>query len=1201
MAEALLIQEHGAIGVLAYSTGQGVYPSKFTLANFYKTVFWDNVTALGEILLGVKLHGLEYNFDANSLYRLTLFGDPALNIMWEAIEEDTLRVDLAVSASGIKIVDGVKNKYVRSGEGFSVDISVENLWRDAIEGVGVLVYDGAPESGTRRDSVFVGAVGAYDTTVCSAEITLASGAHDLYVVVDTTAFPEPTYMNNSAHRRVYVLPYVAGFPDTLSGRGVHSITIENVSPTNSGNELLVGLDNALLCVSSSSNVLWNSVTETGTGFVSGTPCVGSLFKDGKPYCLWVDAVFDGDVQLLDGETGEPDQTIGVGLRYPAFRSPSEFADNHQIMLIEDLIKGDLMLELVLFSRRMDGTYIEAYVLEDSIKVWDFMLDGVANIEDRAQFACGDLDGDGDSEVVVAESNCKEHFCDSLYVLEPQGSIVTVDWTKQLSDSTFRHFGASGVVLLDRDLDGYLEILTAGVGEPADPVSTIYLFGHDGTLLWDSEIPGSDPFFSVSDLDSDGELDIVLASGNYLRILSMSTGAVLDSVSASGRFLMTPLVADIDGDGQQEIVTLSDRIAMVPGQSEHTIDVFDSELDRIGTSFVFPYSHGIFGETVALRGIAMPAIDDVDEDGVLDVAFVSADSVLHVFSLGSFAGDVTWGQEQKNPMQTGVVVQTISGHYSSHVSLFNDVHVLGDVTVDSTLYIDATARVRVSSSDTTHGGVDTTRCEITAKGCLRMAGSSTSPIQIFGTPSKLGSQFTWTGVIVDSVCSSTQLDFVSIENAVTAIDSRAPVSFENCSIQDCQTGIHGLSEVDATECQINAEMGIRLESDMTLTGSSVTGSYYAVTVQGGNVHFDEDTLSVGLPNGTGLIVQSITDSLLCEDTRIAGGLYGVNVQTGSGSAKVDLLNSRISGASITGVYLPDSCVATINGCTITGNQVGVEAYRNSNVTVKNSTINDNTVDGIYAHLTSHVTIEGNEIAGNSVGIYCLEYSSPVISNGNLIESNTAGIKCEDFSDPFIRENKITSNTVGVAALDDAEPDLGACGQDTCRADLCSDQGLNSIFSNSQYDVTNLDSVTVWAQCNYWGRRGPMPSKFYGFVETDPYLGDDPWPSLSAPQDDMADETDLPRRHYISQNYPNPFNPTTTIAFEIPPPGSGVKIVIYDVMGRVVRVLANEQKTAGRYTITWDGTNNRGESVASGMYFLRMSAGAYRATKKLLVLK
>jgi FlgD Ig-like domain len=88
--------------------------------------------------------------------------------------------------------------------------------------------------------------------------------------------------------------------------------------------------------------------------------------------------------------------------------------------------------------------------------------------------------------------------------------------------------------------------------------------------------------------------------------------------------------------------------------------------------------------------------------------------------------------------------------------------------------------------------------------------------------------------------------------------------------------------------------------------------------------------------------------------------------------------------------------------------------------------------------------------------------------------------------------------------------------------------------------------------------------------------------------------------LVQNYPNPFNPQTTIAFSLVARGR-VSLAIYDVSGRIVRTLANETRAAGAYELTWDGLDDDGQAVASGVYFYRLVAPDFTQTKKMVLLK
>jgi hypothetical protein len=88
--------------------------------------------------------------------------------------------------------------------------------------------------------------------------------------------------------------------------------------------------------------------------------------------------------------------------------------------------------------------------------------------------------------------------------------------------------------------------------------------------------------------------------------------------------------------------------------------------------------------------------------------------------------------------------------------------------------------------------------------------------------------------------------------------------------------------------------------------------------------------------------------------------------------------------------------------------------------------------------------------------------------------------------------------------------------------------------------------------------------------------------------------------LEQNVPNPFNPTTTIKYSIAA-DSDVRLVVYDVTGRTVRTLVDERQRADVYRVAWDGVNDQGERVASGMYFCKLVAGKFTQTRKMMLLK
>jgi hypothetical protein len=94
--------------------------------------------------------------------------------------------------------------------------------------------------------------------------------------------------------------------------------------------------------------------------------------------------------------------------------------------------------------------------------------------------------------------------------------------------------------------------------------------------------------------------------------------------------------------------------------------------------------------------------------------------------------------------------------------------------------------------------------------------------------------------------------------------------------------------------------------------------------------------------------------------------------------------------------------------------------------------------------------------------------------------------------------------------------------------------------------------------------------------------------------------LPRTFELSDNYPNPFNPSTMINYGVPKNGT-VSLIVYNILGQRVRTLVNAPMTAGRYSIAWDGRNEAGSVLSSGVYFYRLQAGATALVKKMLLLK
>jgi|GEM_PF-2979819 len=153
----------------------------------------------------------------------------------------------------------------------------------------------------------------------------------------------------------------------------------------------------------------------------------------------------------------------------------------------------------------------------------------------------------------------------------------------------------------------------------------------------------------------------------------------------------------------------------------------------------------------------------------------------------------------------------------------------------------------------------------------------------------------------------------------------------------------------------------------------------------------------------------------------------------------------------------------------------------------------------------------------------------------------------------------------------------------------------IHDNSTYDLTEASEAGFWDQ---------------GFIDVIIWSGSESLVRLDVAKllldydcysDVEEDESSAaPGSFSISQNYPNPFNPETEISFILPEKAT-ISLVVYNVFGQKVRGLIDATLPAGSYTVTWDGTDNDGKKLASGVYFCRLSAGDRTSMSKMVLLK
>ena len=184
--------------------------------------------------------------------------------------------------------------------------------------------------------------------------------------------------------------------------------------------------------------------------------------------------------------------------------------------------------------------------------------------------------------------------------------------------------------------------------------------------------------------------------------------------------------------------------------------------------------------------------------------------------------------------------------------------------------------------------------------------------------------------------------------------------------------------------------------------------------------------------------------------------------------------------------------------------------------------------------------------------------------------------------FIRTNPPTFSWQGNGAFD---------------FQLATDVGFTNILINTTVNGSDFTPASALAKADtttfYWHYKphgNPQYGCSYVFNITD----------NATAVDDNQSPAELPAEFALEQNYPNPFNPATSITYVLPH-NAYVKVAVYNVLGEEVASLIDGQQSAGEHSVIWNGTTSRGDTVPSGIYFYRLSAGQFVDTRKMLLLK
>lgn len=287
---------------------------------------------------------------------------------------------------------------------------------------------------------------------------------------------------------------------------------------------------------------------------------------------------------------------------------------------------------------------------------------------------------------------------------------------------------------------------------------------------------------------------------------------------------------------------------------------------------------------------------------------------------------------------------------------------------------------------------------------------------------------------------------------------------------------------------------------------------------------------------------------------------------------------------------------------------------SSPTITNNTIIQNSAEtggGISCSYYSSPTVSSNTINRNLAnyyggGIYCT-HSSPLINNNIVSNSQSGhGIYCESETNPIVCHNDFWNNAWGTSY------DCPAGTGDTSWGTNINGTPCDS-FHNIVRDPLFVDTLSDFhlqegSPCIDAGDNSVAPdSDLDGNPRIVDGNGDDSavvdMGALEYQPPDAVEDEDMPllaSDFVLSQNYPNPFNLETNIQYYIPEP-IRVNLSIYNVLGQKIKVLVNDFQTKGKKSITWDGKDNKGKTVSSGIYFYKLETKDYVQSEKMLLLK
>lgn len=453
-----------------------------------------------------------------------------------------------------------------------------------------------------------------------------------------------------------------------------------------------------------------------------------------------------------------------------------------------------------------------------------------------------------------------------------------------------------------------------------------------------------------------------------------------------------------------------------------------------------------------------------------------------------------------------------------------------------------------------------------------------------------------------------------------IDSGVVLSVNPGTIIYVFPGDFQRSGIDTAKCELIVKgtlkiQGVTNDSIRFTAQNETQGSWYGIRVlPGGNCKIKYTLIKDAL-NGV-ILSGSASDTL--SNCRLYRNLnYGI-VDSNSNARIQNCLiekNSSPTPWSGTGILLANvnsGLNASLSSNTIKYYGTGIYAENCSTVVAMNTIYNAG-ITGISAKKSPYFKIADCNAYGQYGQNYMtIDSTYSVIYhcdlNGSRLEDPSKrvryGIKYFNSLTSNLRNTKINNADTSVYCRK-SQPDIGNANYpgDNCFSRLFP---ADDNYRYYVYEDTTAGKYIIQAKMNYYSNPGPRVKGF--FPDTFTVLKT-PWEGHDCKADGEGQIENFgfgklaslqPLQFEVNQNYPNPFNPITIIDFAIPEE-SRVTIKVYNILGQVVNTLLDEVKSPGNYRVNFNGVNNKGEQLASGIYFYKIEAGDFREVKKMVLLR